>query len=195
MLPGEYKAPNRTHQRARTLGTASGGKAGKVKQVKGGYTSGSPSSSRLSSSDPPASASKGFVASSPPASPSDEGGINSTSSRSRPSAAAPRPCRGRRGSSSGPADSPAPWLGQHRSWLSPAGAATLSFRLRDPQDMPVASHSVSDIERRAPPDSSTPQQPLPLLRRHRPWPSPLQIPLGGLKSRGKLAPRISLCLG
>ncbi|KAJ8421719.1 LOW QUALITY PROTEIN: hypothetical protein Cgig2_015073 [Carnegiea gigantea] len=46
----------------------------------GDYTSGYPPSSCSSFSDAPASASKGLVASSPAASPSDEGGINSTSS-------------------------------------------------------------------------------------------------------------------
>ncbi|KAJ8420066.1 hypothetical protein Cgig2_029000 [Carnegiea gigantea] len=54
----------------------------------GDYTSGSPPSSCSSPSDAPALASKGLVVSSPAASPSDEGGINSTSSGSRPSTAA-----------------------------------------------------------------------------------------------------------
>ncbi|KAJ8432915.1 hypothetical protein Cgig2_004589 [Carnegiea gigantea] len=52
-----------------------------------GYTSGSPRSSHPSSSDAPASTSKGLVASSSAALPSYEGGINSTSSGSRPSTA------------------------------------------------------------------------------------------------------------
>ncbi|KAJ8443503.1 hypothetical protein Cgig2_016986 [Carnegiea gigantea] len=66
-----------------------------------------------------------------------------------------RPYGDIRGSPSGPADSPAPWLGQHRSQLSPAGAATLSFPLRGPRDLLAASHNVSDTERQAPPDAGT----------------------------------------
>ncbi|KAJ8428871.1 hypothetical protein Cgig2_010813 [Carnegiea gigantea] len=50
--------------------------------------SGSPLSSQPSSSEAPASASKGLVASSPTPSPSPEGGINSTSSGSQPSSSA-----------------------------------------------------------------------------------------------------------
>ncbi|KAJ8422883.1 hypothetical protein Cgig2_027366 [Carnegiea gigantea] len=59
-----------------------------------------------------------------------------------------------------------------------------------PLDMPTASHSVFDIERRLPPAAGTLQRPLPLWRRHRPWPSPPRRPLGGLKPQGPLGPRI-----
>ncbi|KAJ8427574.1 hypothetical protein Cgig2_021719 [Carnegiea gigantea] len=55
----------------------------KNKEKEGGYISGSPLSSRPSSSEALASASKGLVTSSPAPSPSPEGGINSTSSGSR----------------------------------------------------------------------------------------------------------------
>ncbi|KAJ8423410.1 hypothetical protein Cgig2_020947 [Carnegiea gigantea] len=111
-----------------------------------GYTSSSLLSSRSSSSDTPASASKGLAASSSAASPSDEGGINSTSSESRPSAAA-------------------------HSRLS-------------------TKRSVSDIERRAPLAVGTLQPPLPLRRRHQPWPSPPRRPSGGPKPQGSPGPRI-----
>ncbi|KAJ8442699.1 LOW QUALITY PROTEIN: hypothetical protein Cgig2_001792 [Carnegiea gigantea] len=60
----------------------------KPKQRMGGYPSGSSLSSRRSSSKAPASASKVLVAPSPALSPSPEGGINSTSSGSRPSSSA-----------------------------------------------------------------------------------------------------------
>ncbi|KAJ8437036.1 hypothetical protein Cgig2_025883 [Carnegiea gigantea] len=125
----------------------------------GGYTSSSPPSSRSSSLDAPASASKGLIASSSAASPLDEGGINSTSLGSRPSAASKyrsfensparlaRPCRDRRGCPSNLTDSPAPWPGLHQPQPSPTSAAAPSFRFRDPLDLPAASHSVSDIER------------------------------------------------
>ncbi|KAJ8434797.1 hypothetical protein Cgig2_033747 [Carnegiea gigantea] len=81
----------------------------------------SPLSSRPSSSEAPASASKGLVATSHAPSPSPEGGINSTSSGSRPSSSArwrlstlasPRPCADTLRYRHGPIDSLAPWLEQ-----------------------------------------------------------------------------------
>ncbi|KAJ8420208.1 hypothetical protein Cgig2_025832 [Carnegiea gigantea] len=59
-----------------------------------------------------------------------------------------RPCRGRRGSPSGLADSPAPWLGLHRPQPSAAGAAAPFFGLRGPLGLPVASHSTSPSDSR-----------------------------------------------
>ncbi|KAJ8421339.1 hypothetical protein Cgig2_019204 [Carnegiea gigantea] len=128
---------------------------------------GSPPSLGPSSSDAPALASKGLVASSSAASPSDEGGINSTSSGSRPSAAT----RSRlsikcRSSENSPArvsktlrslaGRPAPWLGPHQPRPSLADAVALSFRFCGPVVLPAASHSVSDIERQVPPAIGTP---------------------------------------
>ncbi|KAJ8445934.1 LOW QUALITY PROTEIN: hypothetical protein Cgig2_009863 [Carnegiea gigantea] len=137
------------------------------------YTLGSPPSSRPSPSDAPASASRGLVASSLAASPSGKGGINSTSSGSRPSAAAHscsstkcrpqntshpkirlqglvRPCGDIQGCRSGPAGSLAPWLGPHQPQPSLADAAALSFRLHGPLGLLATSHSVSDIKRALP---------------------------------------------
>ncbi|KAJ8437091.1 LOW QUALITY PROTEIN: hypothetical protein Cgig2_016445 [Carnegiea gigantea] len=175
----------------------------------GDYTSGSPPSSRPSSSDAPASASKGLVASSSAASPSDEGGINSTSSGSRPSAVAhsclsikcrpqnighlkirlrglARPCGGSRGRRSGLAGSPAPCLDRISRGLLQLTLQLFLFGL------PAASHSVSNIERRAPPAADTLRRPLPLWQRHQPWPSPPRRPLGGLKPQGPPSPRREL---
>ncbi|KAJ8431789.1 LOW QUALITY PROTEIN: hypothetical protein Cgig2_027957 [Carnegiea gigantea] len=154
----------------------------------GDYTSGSPLSSRSSSLDVLASASKGLVPSSSATPPLDKGRINSTSSRSRPFAAArshsstkcrpqnighpqirpqgsARPCGGIRGCRTGLAGSPAPWQPQS----SPAGAAAPS-RSHGPLGPPTASHSVSGIERRASPAVGTPRQPLPPRQRPQPWP-------------------------
>ncbi|KAJ8432944.1 hypothetical protein Cgig2_020574 [Carnegiea gigantea] len=155
----------------------------RAKQGDRGYTSGSPPSSRPSSLDAPASASKGLVASSSAASPSDEGEIKATSSESRSSAAARSHSSTKRGCPSGLAYSSAPWLGLHRLRPSPTGAATLSFRLRGP----LAS-LISRDESLQPPALC--RWPLPLLRRHRPWSSPLQISLGGPKPQGSPGPRI-----
>ncbi|KAJ8419882.1 LOW QUALITY PROTEIN: hypothetical protein Cgig2_000619 [Carnegiea gigantea] len=166
-----------------------------------GYTSGSPPSSRPSSSDTPASASKGLVASSSAASPSDEEGINSTSSGSRPSAAAylhsstkhrpqntdrlrirlqglARPCGGRRGRPSGLADSPAPWPGPHQSRPSPADAASLFHGPLGPLGASYNAFAAGTLRPPLPPG----QRPQPLL-------SPPRTPLGGLKPQGRPSPR------
>ncbi|KAJ8433465.1 hypothetical protein Cgig2_014506 [Carnegiea gigantea] len=73
-----------------------------------------------------------------------------------------RPYGGIRGRQSGLASSPTPWLGPHQPWPSPADAVSLSFQCRNPLGSPVASHNVSDIERRAPPAAGTLHRPLPL---------------------------------
>ncbi|KAJ8433412.1 LOW QUALITY PROTEIN: hypothetical protein Cgig2_026676 [Carnegiea gigantea] len=150
------------------------------KKGDGDYTSGLPPSSCPSSSDAPASASRGLVASSSAASPSDKGGIDSTSSGSRPFAATrsrsstkhrpqntgrsqihlqglARLCGGIQGCRSGLAGSPPPWLRPHQPRPSPADAAALSSRSRGPLGPPVASYSVSGIGRRAPLAAGTPR--------------------------------------
>ncbi|KAJ8438305.1 hypothetical protein Cgig2_018785 [Carnegiea gigantea] len=133
------------------------------------YTWDSPSSSCPSSSDAPASASKGLVASSSAASPSNEGGIPPQDcgppqwpAHARPQSAGrpqntgrpkihlqglARPCGGSRGRRSCLASSPTPWLRPHQPRPSPADAAALSFRFRGPLGLPATSHSISDIER------------------------------------------------
>ncbi|KAJ8436122.1 hypothetical protein Cgig2_001149 [Carnegiea gigantea] len=129
---------------------------------------------------------QGLVASSLAVSPSDEGGINSTSLGSRPSIAA-RSCsstKHRRGRRSGLAGSPAPWPRLRQPQLSSTGAAAPSFRFRGPLDLPAASHSISDIEKRVPPATGTLQRPLPVWRRHQPCPSPPRRPLGVPEPQG-----------
>ncbi|KAJ8427296.1 hypothetical protein Cgig2_002208 [Carnegiea gigantea] len=124
----------------------------------GDYTSGSPPSSCLSSSDVPASASKGLVASSLVASPSDKGGINSTSSGSWPSTAVYSRSSTKRRCRCGLAGSPAPWLPGldriSRSLLQ----QTLKLILLG---LPAASYSISSIGRRAPLAAGTLRQPSP----------------------------------
>ncbi|KAJ8420669.1 LOW QUALITY PROTEIN: hypothetical protein Cgig2_025353 [Carnegiea gigantea] len=177
------------------------------------YMSGSPLSSCSSSLDAPASASKGLVALSSVASPSDEGGINSTSSGSRPFAAdrlrlftkhrpqntscpqirpqgLARPYGGIQGCRSGLAGSLAPWLGPHQRRPSPADAAALSSQSRGPLGPPVASHSVSGIGRRAPLAPALRDSLHPLGQRPQPWLSPPRTPLGGPKSQRPPSPRI-----
>ncbi|KAJ8433088.1 LOW QUALITY PROTEIN: hypothetical protein Cgig2_014136 [Carnegiea gigantea] len=133
----------------------------------GGYTSGSPPSSRPSSSDAPASASKGLVASSSPhprteerTPPPRDRVLPQQLVRARQQSAgrpqntrcmrirlqgSARPCGDRRGFPSGLA----------------ASVEAPSFRARGPRYRPVASHSISDIERRAPPAAGSPQRPSP----------------------------------
>ncbi|KAJ8437861.1 LOW QUALITY PROTEIN: hypothetical protein Cgig2_002995 [Carnegiea gigantea] len=124
----------------------------------------------------------GLVASSLATSTSDEGGINSTSSGSQPSAAArsrssikcrpqntgcpqillqglARPCGGIRECQSGLAGSPPLWLRPHQPRPSLADVAALSSRSCGLLGSPATSHSVSSTGRRAPLTARTPRQP------------------------------------
>ncbi|KAJ8449496.1 hypothetical protein Cgig2_002293 [Carnegiea gigantea] len=151
-------------------------KRGEEKTAGRDYTSGSPPSSCSSPSEAPALASRGLVASSSTTSPSVKGGIKSTSSRSRPFAAArsrsstkPRnnghletrwqgsaqPCRGILGCQSDLAVSPPPWLGPHQPQPSPADAAALSCQPHRPPDPPAVFRSTVGSTRGALPAAST----------------------------------------
>ncbi|KAJ8429579.1 LOW QUALITY PROTEIN: hypothetical protein Cgig2_023785 [Carnegiea gigantea] len=165
-----------------------------------GYTSGSLPSVQPSSSDAPASASKGLVASSSTVAHSDEGGINSTSSGSRSSATTcsrlstkrrlhntghlrirlqglARPYGGRQVCSSGFADSPGP----HQSRPSPADAVSI---FHGPLGPPRTSHYAFGIGKRVLPAVGTLRRPSPPGERPLPLPSPPRTPLGGPKPLG-----------
>ncbi|KAJ8419823.1 LOW QUALITY PROTEIN: hypothetical protein Cgig2_013317 [Carnegiea gigantea] len=157
---------------------------GKEKTRGGGYTSVSPPSSCSSSSEAPASASRGLVASSPAISRSVKEGINSTSSGSRPFAgqhdlAKVAGCV-----------RAALLLGLHQPRPSPVDDATLSSRSHGRLDPPALFHSAVGTARRAPLPAGTPQQPLPLERRPRPWLLLPWSPWGDVKPHELPSPRI-----
>ncbi|KAJ8433849.1 hypothetical protein Cgig2_032060 [Carnegiea gigantea] len=189
-------------------------KGGEEKTRGGFYTSDSPSSSCSSSSEAPASVSRGLVASSSAISPSVEGGINSTSLGLRPSRAHPhsegrprsnchpethwpgsaRPYGGTRGCQSGLAGISPPLLGPHKPRPSPADATALPSRSHGCPDPPAVFRSPVGTARRAPPAASTPQQPSPLERRPRPWLLLPRSPWGDLNPRSCQAPGLNYVL-